>query len=100
MSRRSRNGAQQHANNTFKHVSQVCLLLLRSCPATLTLPRSVSTTVWRLPHAICVTLAPSSLRCFTMQGFGCPLSLPCPSCRCSAAGEERDMDEFKKSVGE
>ncbi len=46
-----------------------------------TLPRSVSTTVWRLPQAICVTLAPSSRRCFTMQGVGCPLSLPCPSCR-------------------
>lgn len=45
----------------------------------LTLPTSVSTTVWRLPQAICVTVAPSSLRCFTMHGVGCPLSLPCPS---------------------
>ena len=36
--------------------------------------------MWRLPQAICVTLAPASLRCFTMQGVGWPLSFPCPSC--------------------
>lgn len=47
----------------------------------LTLPRSVSTTVCRLPQAICVTLAPSSRKCFTMHGVGCPLSSPCPSCQ-------------------